>query len=300
MAVTEVPAGAGCRPRAAVLQALRLLRGASGGRARRRGRARGRQERLDRVLPPGEPRARRGSPSARGRRSTARAGAAGAAPAAARTRRRRARRTPSTSCSCARTSAATSAWSTAARSRSPSSAAARGSRACPGWARRSPTTPTRWRWARSCSRCCAPRRSRATSRAGCPLHAEHDHHARGRSRASSTPVRDHGFAVDREEFDEDFCCVAAPMLDDARPARRRSSACRRRRARSTPSTTSWPTAVLRRRRAPAGAVASPFPTSCGKARVSCRAPGRVIRFPDPCSTALGRSVRAPSRRRSRP
>lgn len=26
-------------------------------------------------------------------------------------------------------------------------------------------------------------------------------------------VRDHGFAVDREEFDEDFCCVAAPALD---------------------------------------------------------------------------------------
>ncbi len=27
-------------------------------------------------------------------------------------------------------------------------------------------------------------------------------------------VRDHGFAVDREEFDEDFCCIAAPVLDD--------------------------------------------------------------------------------------
>jgi len=27
-------------------------------------------------------------------------------------------------------------------------------------------------------------------------------------------VRDHGFAVDREEFDEDFCCVAAPVTGD--------------------------------------------------------------------------------------
>ncbi len=27
-------------------------------------------------------------------------------------------------------------------------------------------------------------------------------------------VREHGYAVDREEFDEDFCCVAAPILDD--------------------------------------------------------------------------------------
>ena len=27
-------------------------------------------------------------------------------------------------------------------------------------------------------------------------------------------VRRDGFAVDREEFDEDFCCIAAPILDD--------------------------------------------------------------------------------------
>lgn len=27
-------------------------------------------------------------------------------------------------------------------------------------------------------------------------------------------VRANGYAVDREEFDEDFCCVAAPILDD--------------------------------------------------------------------------------------
>jgi acetyl-CoA synthetase len=27
-------------------------------------------------------------------------------------------------------------------------------------------------------------------------------------------VRDQGFAVDREEFDEDFCCVAAPVTGE--------------------------------------------------------------------------------------
>ena len=47
-----------------------------------------------------------------------------------------------------------------------SCAAARGSRRCPGSARRSPTTPTRWRWARSCSRACAPTPSPATPPAG--------------------------------------------------------------------------------------------------------------------------------------
>ena len=27
-------------------------------------------------------------------------------------------------------------------------------------------------------------------------------------------VREHGYAVDREEFDEDFCCVAAPVTGE--------------------------------------------------------------------------------------
>jgi acetyl-CoA synthetase len=27
-------------------------------------------------------------------------------------------------------------------------------------------------------------------------------------------VRDNGYAVDREEFDTDFCCIAAPILDE--------------------------------------------------------------------------------------
>ena len=38
-------------------------------------------------------------------------------------------------------------------------------------------------------------------------------------------VRHHGFAVDREEFDEDFCCVAAPVLDERGRLARRSSGC---------------------------------------------------------------------------
>ena len=33
-------------------------------------------------------------------------------------------------------------------------------------------------------------------------------------RAELAKVRHQGFAVDREEFDEDFCCVAAPAIDD--------------------------------------------------------------------------------------
>lgn len=33
-------------------------------------------------------------------------------------------------------------------------------------------------------------------------------------RAELAKVRRQGFAVDREEFDEDFCCVAAPAVDD--------------------------------------------------------------------------------------
>ncbi len=33
-------------------------------------------------------------------------------------------------------------------------------------------------------------------------------------RAELEKVRRQGFAVDREEFDEDFCCVAAPAVDD--------------------------------------------------------------------------------------
>ena len=32
-------------------------------------------------------------------------------------------------------------------------------------------------------------------------------------------VRTEGFAVDREEFDQDFCCVAAPVFDEAGSAR---------------------------------------------------------------------------------
>ena len=120
-------------------------------------------------------------------------------------------RTPSTTSSCAPTSAATSASCATAGSRSPSCAAARASPACPGSARASPTTPTRWRWARWCSRGCAPRRVARYAARGLPaLHAEHDHHSDELARELEQ-VREHGYAVDREEFDEDFCCVAAPV-----------------------------------------------------------------------------------------
>ena len=102
----------------------------------------------------------------------------------------------------------------AARSRSRSCAAARGSRACPAWARASPTTPTRWRWARWCSRGCAARRWSATPRAGWrPSRPARSRPARSSRRARARRASD-GFAVDREEFDEDFCCVAAPVVDE--------------------------------------------------------------------------------------
>ena len=47
-----------------------------------------------------------------------------------------------------------------------------------------------------------------------PLHADHDHLARRRSRTSCARCASSGYAVDREEFDDDFCCVAAPILDE--------------------------------------------------------------------------------------
>ena len=53
-----------------------------------------------------------------------------------------------------------------AGSRSSPSAAARASRGCPAWARRSATAPTPWRWARWCCRCWRPARWPATWRAG--------------------------------------------------------------------------------------------------------------------------------------
>ena len=46
------------------------------------------------------------------------------------------------------------------------------------------------------------------------LHAEHDHLARGARARAATACATNGYAVDREEFDADFCCVAAPVLDE--------------------------------------------------------------------------------------
>ena len=118
-------------------------------------------------------------------------------------------------------------------------------------------------------------------------------------------VRDNGYAVEREEFDADFCCVAAPILDehrrlagDPRPLgvdarlRRRARRARLGRPRS------------RRRGRPGRDRDHPrLPTSCGKARVSCRIAGRGIACPHHCSRPQAMGLRAtpctPTRRRSR-
>ena len=50
-------------------------------------------------------------------------------------------------------------------------------------------------------------------RAACPP-TRRARSPRPRSWPRARQVREHGYAVDREEFDEDFCCVAAPVLDE--------------------------------------------------------------------------------------
>ena len=47
-----------------------------------------------------------------------------------------------------------------------------------------------------------------------PLHARRRSPTPTSSPASCGEVRAQGYAVDREEFDADFCCVAAPILDE--------------------------------------------------------------------------------------
>ena len=103
------------------------------------------------------------------------------------------------------------------------------------------------------------------------LHAEHDHARRRACSDELERVREHGYAVDREEFDEDFCCVAAPVDRRARRAARHRRPVGVARARSTPSTTSWPprcSAWPPRPRRWRPWHEAPLPTSCGKARVS--------------------------------
>ena len=76
--------------------------------------------------------------------------------------------------------------------------------------------PRRSRSARSCSRSLRPRPSSATSRAGLrrftPSTITDPDALAGELRRSGAT----GVAVDREEFDEDFCCLAAPVLDARR------------------------------------------------------------------------------------
>ena len=120
----------------------------------------------------------------------------------------------STTCSRARTSARISRCRTAATCAWWPSAACRACRRSRAWARRSATTPTRSPSARSCSPSRPTTPSSATWPPACGPSRPHHHPARraagraaGRSAAPASPL-------DREEFGEDLCCIAAPILDD--------------------------------------------------------------------------------------
>ena len=202
----------------AALQVAWLLAARARGRPRRRGRRDARQERLDRLQPARQPvrrgRRRRTSPAA----STAsrRRSATRSRPAPSRRRRaarpRRRRRRP------ARAHAQALLPRRRARRRaatSCSSAALQGMPKLPGLKPRDrATTPTRSRSARSCSRWPAPEVvERYLAARPAALHAAHDHRPATRCATSCASVRRTRLAVEREEFDDDFCCIAAPVLD---------------------------------------------------------------------------------------
>ena len=80
-------------------------------------------------------------------------------------------------------------------------------------ARTSPTTPTRWRSARSMLAMAPPEVVERYLQAGLRRFSAHTITDPDALRDELREVRRRGYAVDREEFDEDFCCIAAPVLD---------------------------------------------------------------------------------------
>ena len=175
----------------------------------------------------------------------------------------------STSCSRAPTSAPT--WASCAPA-SCTSSLERGCRACPscpGWAREIADNAHALALGKVVLAMAAARGRRALP-AGRPaaLQRPHDHRARrpARRAARGPPPRLRGRA---EEFGEDFCCIAAPVLDAAGASSRRSGS----RCRAGPSTRS--TRRSRRR-----SSASPWPPARARARVP-RAAQRLRHRPIP-------------------
>ena len=122
-------------------------------------------------------------------------------------------RRSSTICSRARTSAPISRCRSRVTSAWWSSGASRGCSSCRGWDRRSETTPMPSRSARSCSPSLPRRQSSATSRPACADSQPARSPGLTPSGPSCAGSAGPGSPADCEEFDQDFCCLAAPVLD---------------------------------------------------------------------------------------
>ena len=216
-------------------------------RARRRCRAPRGQERVDRLLPAREP--RRGGLRHTRARALPRTAPAVARPARRPPRARGRRRRPLPA----------HAQALLPRHRARGHDRDHGRARSPGHrpharprVRRSPTTRTRWRWARSSSPACARRRWRATSRAAWRA-TRRTRSPRATSSPTSSPGARGRLRGRPRGVRRGLLLYRGAGARRARPAGRGPRACRRRRARSTPSTTSSrrPCARSPRRPAPA-------------------------------------------------
>ena len=112
-------------------------------------------------------------------------------------------------------------------------------------------------------------------------------------------VRANGYAVDREEFDVDFCCVAAPVLDE----HNRLAAILGLSASTRAFDAEHGVLAAAVRDLAAAAGPPGIPTSCRKARVSCGPRERGIACPHHCSRLQAVEDEGypctPTRRRSR-
>ena len=191
-------------------------RRATRGRPRRRGGRDARQERLHRLQPAREP-VRRGRRRRTARRrlpplpDVPRDRPTGAIAPARAPRPLRRRRRPARPHAQARLPRGAAPRRAARRARARAAGHAEAARA---EAARSATTRTRSRSARSCSPWPRPRSSSATCASpACGASPPTRSPTRTPSGRSCARRGARGFAVEREEFDDDFCCIAAPVLD---------------------------------------------------------------------------------------